>query len=229
MMCTEGKYIGLAPFLIGLIFLCACNDNSRTKVVEAIVESHTKHTMLLPFPKDSVSVGVKWYWGDGWFFGEEGEERFVLRMENLSYRTITFDSVYEVGAWRNKDSCYTMLYRDTMDKVLHVDMYSELRDTISPDVKDVYRSSSDFSEYLLAIRVWSEGTDTVTLAYHITEPDVWTEKTMHTRFRQDLDVLYRDSAIAYIPIPMVMDVGIDWNDLANRGYVCARKRPASVE
>lgn len=140
-----------------------------------IVEADSVEQLeLLPFPKDCVLIGVKWFWVET-FLADKHEERFALNLQNLSGTPVMLDSVYEIGVWRNRDSAYALLYRDTLDRPLFIDKYSVLCDTLHPNVKDVFRSKSDYSEYLFAIRAWRENGDSVKLAYHITEPDIWYE------------------------------------------------------
>ena len=131
--------------------------------------------------------------------------------------------MYEIGAWRNRDSTYTLLYRDTLNRPLSIEGYSGVCDTLHPKVKDVFRAKSDYSEYLFTIRAWCKNCDTIKLAYHIAEPDIWEEKgTAIFNFDREEST---DSLWVILHTPMLIDVGTDYNNLINRKYVCRIERP----
>ena len=203
-----------------LMFSCIHTPSKRETLsitVDSVVQTPSQC-----FPKDSVKMGIKWFWVET-FLADKIEERFALNLQNLSGNPVMLDSVYEIGAWRNRDSTYTLLYRDTFIRPLSIDEYSVLCDTLHPQVKDVFRSRSDYSEYLFTIRAWCENCDSVKLAYHITEPDIWEENGTAT-FNFDRGET-TDSIWVILHNPMFIDVGTDYSELMNRIYVCTIKRP----
>ena len=205
-----------------ILLLFACNHVSRQKDVTVVEADTVRQIELLPFPKDSVLIGIKWFWVVS-FNAEYIEERFALNLQNRSETPVMLDSVYEIGAWRNRDSTYTLLYRDTLNRPLSIEGYSVLCDTLHPKVKDVFRAKSDYSEYLFTIRAWCKNCDTIKLAYHIAEPDIWEEKgTAIFNFDREEST---DSLWVILHTPMLIDVGTDYNNLINRKYVCRIERP----
>ena len=200
--------------------LVSCMQQQKDVMV---VEADTvRQIELLPFPKDSVLIGIKWLWVETFSAGMI-EERFALNLQNRSETPVMLDSVYEIGAWRNRDSTYTFLYRDTFNRLLSIEGYSVLCDTLHPKVKDVFRSKSDYDEYLFTIRAWCKKCDSIKLAYHITEPDVWEENGTATFNLNREETI--DSIWVILHNPMIIDVGTDYNNLINKMYVCRTERP----
>ena len=223
----KSKDITLRIFwLITTLSLFACNYIQPQKDATVVTSDMAKQLELSPFPKDSVEIGIKWFWIDRFKYTKK-EERFALNLQNHSDCSVTLDSVYEIGAWRNKDSTYTLLYRDTINRLLSIDKHSVACDTLHPRVKDVYRSKSDFDQYLLCIRAWCEGGDTIKLAYHITEPDWWEEKGTGM-FHLDTEESHGDLYVA-IHTPMQVSTGTDYNNLMNKMYVCTIERPKGTK
>lgn len=209
-------------YLIALFVMFSCIHTPSKRDILSIPADSVVQTSSQCFLKDSVKMGIKWFWVET-FLADKIEERFALNLQNLSGIPVMLDSVYEIGAWRNRDSTYTLLYRDTFNRPLSINKYSVLCDTLHPQVKDVFRAKSDYSEYLFTIRAWYEKGDSIKLAYHITEPDIWEENGTGT-FNFDREET-TDSIWTILHNPMLIDVGIDYNELMNKTYICTTKRP----
>lgn len=201
-----------------LSLLSSCGLTPHQKNAEIAETDCWESGKLQPYPKDSVKMGILWSWHRRKMVcSYTCDELLAIRLHNMGSVAITYDSIYEIGAWRSEDSTYTLLYRDTLTRKLYVNAHSEVSDTIYPGVKDVYRHKSGFSEYLLSIRTWGEGCDTVKLAYHIAEPILWYEQGQAILSVGDWNP--REERFQECPTMMRIDIGTNYDKLMDRTYI----------
>ena len=74
----------LHVLLVATILLqFACYHISQQKDVMVVEADTVRQIELLPFPKDSVLIGIKWLWVETFSAGMI-EERFALNLQNRS-------------------------------------------------------------------------------------------------------------------------------------------------
>ena len=89
-MFTPRKSIIHVLMVSTILLLFACNHVSRQKDVTVVEADTVRQIELLPFPKDSVLIGIKWFWVVS-FNAEYIEERFALNLQNRSETPVMLD------------------------------------------------------------------------------------------------------------------------------------------